>query len=282
MVVGGDDTPIRQKVLDTIREECLKRGMAVNVILLSDISQGKLAPFPWEKQGVIWDKSPILAIGGDGTFIGAMKYGEQRPVIGVNMGTLGFLTEIPPTKKGIASAIAKLHKWNYYTLFCKNLDYNIWRKGAKVFEGWAVNDVVLARDNAVSNIVFDATNNGRFIHRYSADGMVISSPIGASAYALSCGAPIIEPTSNIICMSPIAPHSLNNRSLVFDNHSATLELIVRRSRNSAVKTIVCVDGRNEYELEEGDTVRVWMGKRESPIIRFDAKAAYERLALRLA
>ena len=278
IVVGGDATELRENVVGWVKESLRKRKMTYGIYTGTDWYRFLNLSHNLELEA---DGIPIISIGGDGTMISALKYGFGSPVVGINTGTLGYLTEIEPKKKAIDSAIGKIRSGEYFTQYCKTLEYNIWHKGKKVAEGRAVNDVVLARDNAISNIVFDAHSGGRFIHRYSADGMVIASPIGASAYALSCGAPIIEPSSNIICMSPIAPHSLNSRSMVFDSR-AIIELFVRRCRNEEVRTIVCADGRDEYELEEGDSVRVFMGKHDVACIYFDCQAAYERLARRLS
>lgn len=278
IVVGGDATELRENVVFWVKTSLKKRKMTYDIYSGTEWYRFLRFPNSAEKLEV---PIPIISIGGDGTMISALKYGFGLPVVGINTGTLGYLTEIEPKKKAIDSAIARIRSGKYFTQYCKTLEYNIWHKGKKVAEGRAVNDVVLARDNAIANIVFDAHSGGRFIHRYSADGMVIASSIGASAYALSCGAPIIEPSSNIICMSPIAPHSLNSRSMVFDSR-ARIELFVRRCRNEEVKTIACADGRDEYELEEGDSVRVFMGKHDVACIYFDCQAAYERLARRLS
>ena len=275
VIVGGDCSKLREDVVGWVKDACVKRRIIVMIELLSHVQAHGMTAFAQEREDGIL--RPIIAIGGDGTMIAAMKYGGGRPVIGVKTGTLGYLTEIEASKRAIDSAVAALHKGEYYTQHYTTLGYNIWRKNKKIGEGWAVNDIVLARDNAVANIVFDATYKGMFLRRYSADGMVIASPIGASAYALSCGAPIIEPTSDIICMSPIAPHSLVNRSMVF-NGNALIELFVRRCRNSDVRTVVGVDGHIEYDLEEGDSVRVFKGDIEVSKITFSAELAYQRLA----
>ena len=140
----------------------------------------------------------VFTIGGDGTMVRALKEYPNIPTIGINAGTLGFLTEI--NEDNLEDACINILNEDYNVEYCTS-----------------INDVVISRSNALSMIRFDIFINDKKIKQYNADGFIVSTPIGASAYSLSCGGPFIEPTSKLIELTPIAAHTLVNRSIVVDD-----------------------------------------------------------------
>ena len=197
-----------------------------------------------------FDVDYVISLGGDGTFLkAASRVGaKQIPIIGVNMGRLGFLANVTSEEvKGVLDSVFE-GKYEIEERAVIQLEAD----GA-VLENcpFALNDIaILKRDNAAM-ISIKASVNGEYLVTYLADGLVISTPTGSTAYSLSVGGPIIVPQSGILSMTPVAPHSLNIRPIVI-NDEAEIKLEVQsRSHNFRA----AVDGRSE-KLSEGVTLTV--------------------------
>lgn len=197
-----------------------------------------------------FDVDYVISLGGDGTFLkAASRVGaKQIPIIGVNMGRLGFLANVTSEEvKGVLDSVFE-GKYEIEERAVIQLEAD----GA-VLENcpFALNDIaILKRDNAAM-ISIKASVNGEYLVTYLADGLVISTPTGSTAYSLSVGGPIIVPQSGILSMTPVAPHSLNIRPIVI-NDEAEIKLEVQsRSHNF----LAAVDGRSE-KLSEGVTLTI--------------------------
>ena len=181
-----------------------------------------------------------VSIGGDGTFLRtATTVGiKQTPIIGVNTGRLGFLAGILP--KDIEKAFADILSHNY--IIEKHSAIQIEAEGAKL-KGcpYALNDIAVLKRDIASMISIHASVNGEYVVTYQADGLIVSTPTGSTAYSLSNGGPIIVPQSGTLCLTPVAPHSLNIRPIIIsDNSTVTLE-VESRSHNF----LAAIDGRSE-------------------------------------
>lgn len=197
-----------------------------------------------------FDVDFVISMGGDGTFLkAASRVGAKgTPIMGVNMGRLGFLADVLPSE--IEQAIDCLFRGEYQTE--EHTVVQLFADGEPL-EGnpYALNDIaVLKRDNA-SMISIRTHVNGDFLVTYQADGLIISTPTGSTAYNLSNGGPIIIPQSGSLCLTPVAPHSLNIRPIVL-NDTAEITLDVEsRSHNF----LVAIDGRSE-KLVEGTRLTI--------------------------
>ena len=197
-----------------------------------------------------FDADFVISMGGDGTFLKAAHYvgNKQIPIMGVNMGRLGFLADVGPSD--IESALKALYAGEF-----KLEDHAVIQVEAdgKTFETCpcALNDIaVLKRDNA-SMISIRTNVNGEYLVTYQADGLIVSTPTGSTAYSLSNGGPIIVPESDILCLTPVAPHSLNIRPIVVrDDAEITLSV---ESRNH--NFLIAIDGRSE-KCEEGTRLTI--------------------------
>ena len=191
-----------------------------------------------------FDVDFVISMGGDGTFLKAACHVGKKctPIIGVNMGRLGFLADILPSE--IESAFDDIYRDEYKLE--EHAVIQIEAEGEPI-EGvpYALNDIaVLKRDDA-SMISVRTCINGEFLVTYQADGLVISTPTGSTAYNLSNGGPIIVPTAHNLSITPVAPHSLNIRPIVI-NDDCEIELTVEsRSHNF----LVAIDGRSEKLVE---------------------------------
>ena len=201
-------------------------------------------------EGRDFDADFVISMGGDGTFLKAAHYvgNKQIPIMGVNMGRLGFLADVGPSD--IESLLKALYAGEF-----KLEDHAVIQVEAdgKTFETCpcALNDIaVLKRDNA-SMISIRTNVNGEYLVTYQADGLIVSTPTGSTAYSLSNGGPIIVPESDILCLTPVAPHSLNIRPIVVrDDAEITLSV---ESRNH--NFLIAIDGRSE-KCEEGTRLTI--------------------------
>ncbi len=192
-----------------------------------------------------FDADFVISLGGDGTFLeAANKDGaKQIPILGVNMGRLGFLASVLPSE--LSEAIADIYEGRYSIE--ERVAICLETAGEPV-EGspYALNDIaVLKRDNA-SMISVRASINGEYLVTYQADGLVISTPTGSTAYSLSNGGPIIVPQAGILALTPVAPHSLNLRPIVVKDDAVITLDVESRSHNY----LVALDGRSE-KMGEG-------------------------------
>ena len=192
-----------------------------------------------------FDVDYVISMGGDGTFLkAASRVGAKgTPIIGINMGRLGFLADVLPSE--IESALDSL-----YAGECQIEEHAVIQVEAKggVLAGnpFALNDIaVLKRDDA-SMISIRTMVDGEFLVTYQADGLIVSTPTGSTAYNLSNGGPIIIPQSGSLCLTPVAPHSLNIRPIVINDTAEITLDIESRSHNY----LVAIDGRSERMTEE--------------------------------
>lgn len=192
-----------------------------------------------------FDVDYVISMGGDGTFLkAASRVGAKgTPIIGVNMGRLGFLADVLPSE--IETALNSLYAGDYlieeHTVLQVTAD-----GGVLAGNPFALNDVaVLKRDDA-SMISIRTHVDGEFLVTYQADGLIVSTPTGSTAYNLSNGGPIIIPQSGSLCLTPVAPHSLNIRPIVINDTAEITLNVESRSHNY----LVGIDGRSERMTEE--------------------------------
>ena len=193
--------------------------------------------------------SAAIVMGGDGTMLGiARKLAPfDVPLIGINQGRLGFMTDIPiermiPALAEILSGQAKEEK---RTL----LEGRVMRGGEEIACGLAVNDVVVARGAGAGMAELKVTVDGNFMYNQRSDGLIISTPTGSTAYALSAGGPLLHPSLNGIVLVPIAPHALSNRPIVVPDSSQIVVEIVN-GRDASVN----FDMQTFAALQNGDQI----------------------------
>ena len=192
----------------------------------------------------------VISMGGDGTFLkAAVRVGiKSIPLIGINMGRLGFLADVLPGE--VETALLAVLEGNYNIE--EHTAIQISKNGGD-FDGchYALNDIAVLKRDIASMIGIHTSIDGSFLVNYQADGLIVTTPTGSTAYSLSNGGPIIVPQTRTLCLTPVAPHSLNIRPIVIsDSSTVTLE-VESRSHNY----LVAVDGRS-YTMHEGSTVTI--------------------------
>lgn len=195
----------------------------------------------------------IIVVGGDGSLLSAARMAIQvnTPVIGINRGRLGFLTDILP--QDIETQLGAVLNGSYEEEQRFLLHTRIYDQDKTYFEGDALNDVVLGRGNETHLIEFDVYVNQQLVSHYRSDGMILSTPTGSTAYALSAGGPIMHPQLNAIVLVPMFSHSLSSRPLVVDGE-AKIELHISEFNETELR--VSCDGHESRMVKPGQRVSI--------------------------
>ena len=210
-----------------------------------------------EKKQIIREAVPkeldcAIVIGGDGSFIEAARVLEERdiPILGINMGTLGYLTEVELNH--IDEAIEKVVNGEYSLEERMMLEGEFQNGDSNV----ALNDIVVSRKGALRVIHFRLFVNGELLNSYKADGIILSTPTGSTAYNLSAGGPIVEPTASLIVITPICSHALNTSSIVLSSEDEIM-IEIGEGRNGSVEEVsVAFDGADMVTLFTGDRMKI--------------------------
>lgn len=201
----------------------------------------------------------MIVVGGDGSLLSAAKIAikHEIPVIGINRGYLGFLTDILPHK--FAKQLTSVLNGEYIEEY-RNLLYMHIHKDEKTYvHDSALNDVVLSRGNETRLITFDVYINKQFVSHYRADGLIVSTPTGSTAYALSAGGPIMHPELEATVLVPMFSHSLNSRPLVIDSKSI-VELHISEDNDSNLQ--ISCDGNQSNIIKPGQKITIEKNKQK--------------------
>lgn len=218
-----------------------------------------------------------VVLGGDGTLLSAARAVGNRaiPLLAVNLGGLGFLTSI--STQELFPELERALAGDHEVTRRKMLRVCLKRKGAIAAEYQALNDVVIAKSTIARIVDLDAWAGDTFICEYKADGLIISTPTGSTAYSLSAGGPIVFPTVNALCLTPICPHTLTNRPLIVPSDAP----IRVRSRAKDEDAYLTVDGQVGGPLEAGDEVECQIADFDVLLIRPRDKTFFDVLRQKL-
>ncbi|MGO9930958.1 MAG: NAD(+) kinase [Steroidobacteraceae bacterium] len=208
---------------------------------------------PCPEQEFVTRADLIVAIGGDGTLLYAARLvaGHAVPLLGINRGRLGFLTDVSPKTmlEDVDSVLAGRYSEDRRSLLAARLE----RQGGEIVRALALNDVVVNKWETGRTMDFETSINGRFVNSHGGDGMVIATATGSTAYALSCGGPIVEPDLEVWVLAPICPHTLSDRPIVV---RAGSKIQLRVSDRFESRAQVTCDGTAIGELAQGDNLYV--------------------------
>ncbi len=204
----------------------------------------------------------ILSIGGDGIFLSASKYAYSNsiPILGLNFGRIGFLADLD--KKNLKIKIKEVLEGNYIVDKRMLLSGTVTSKN-KVHRSISLNDIVINNRGVLKMIEMKVYVNKNLINRQRSDGVIIASPTGSTAYAMSNGCPIVSPNSNVMCIVPIAPHSYGQRSVIINNNDIIFITIDKNSRKDSQVTF---DGSNNLTIEEPDSIVIKKASKQLMII----------------
>jgi NAD+ kinase len=195
----------------------------------------------------------VIVVGGDGSLLGAARELAKSniPILGVNRGRLGFLTDISPNE--LEEKIKDVLSGQYIQERRFLLDVNIKRNGEPIGFGCALNDVVLHPGKSTRMIGFDLFIEGQFVYSQRSDGLIVSTPTGSTAYSLSAGGPLLHPKLDAIVLVPMFPHTLSSRPIVVDGKS---EIKIVIGEGNEIYPQVSCDGQHHIPVAPGDSVSI--------------------------
>ena len=208
----------------------------------------------------------VIVLGGDGTLIQAARdlSSINVPVFGINIGTLGYLTEIDMEQAFPAIDRIMADEYNIDTRMI--LRGRVYRGDDKLYSDIALNDIVINRMGSLKIINFDIFVNGEYLITYPADGLIVSTPTGSTAYNLSAGGPIVRPQTDCIVMTPVCPHVLNKSSVIFGGEDV-LEVRMTQSRSGVEERVVTFDCTYYINLVSGDRIVISRSDTRASLIR---------------
>ncbi|HJN94999.1 MAG TPA: NAD(+) kinase [Gammaproteobacteria bacterium] len=254
--IGLVGRPDHSGVVDSLTRLLAFFGEQDVSIVLDDVTAGLI-----KNPGVIECKREelskhcdlVIVVGGDGSMLNVAKYvaSDRVPVIGINRGNLGFLTDVLPDE--IEAKIAEVLAGDYSIEERFLLDVVVHSDGKESALGSALNDVVLHPGKAAQMIEFELFVDDKFVYSQESDGLIVATPTGSTAYALSAGGPIMHPSLNAVVLVPMYPHSLTSRPIMIDGDSE-IRLVVA-AKESLQPQLSC-DGEVRYTASAGDELLV--------------------------
>ena len=230
-----------------------------------------------KQNNIITDKIPenidcAIVIGGDGSLIEVARVLQPGiPILGVNMGTLGYLTEVEVDD--LEEAVGQIINEDYTTEERMMLQGTFENGRTSI----ALNDIVLTRKGHLRILHFNLYVNGELLNSYEADGMIISTPTGSTAYNLSAGGPIVEPTASIIVVTPICSHSLNTRSIVLSAEDEIIIEIGKRRHDQVEEVFIAFDGADTVEMKTGEKIAICKSEKKTTMMHLSRVSFMERL-----
>lgn len=219
----------------------------------------------------------LLVLGGDGTILSAARLAAERsiPILGVNMGGLGFLTEV--RLDNLYASLDRVFANDFVLDERMMLQAHVHRHGETVARGIVLNDVVISKGTLARMIELKIAIQAQFVTNLRADGLIVGTPTGSTAYSLSAGGPIINPAVQSLILTPISPHTLTHRPLIVPG-DAEIEITLTSKDDGAMATL---DGQVGIAMAQGDTVVIQVSERRTRLIRFPESHYYEVLREKL-
>ena len=212
----------------------------------------------------------LVCFGGDGTILHAAKDAQNHglPVLGVNLGSVGFMAELETSELAL---LAKLTQGKYRLEERMMLDVAVRREGKTIYRDLALNDAVITKGAVARIIDLDVKADGVLVGRFPGDGIIVSTPTGSTAYAMSAGGPIVEPTAENILVTPICPHALHARSFVLDRNRSVAVKMGKLTRKTAY---LSVDGGKAFRLGSSDQVELHRSRSRAKLVRLTNRSFY--------
>jgi NAD+ kinase len=248
------------------------RGLAVRVLAESPALPPELADRATDADAFTKGLDLVISLGGDGTMLRAvdLAYEDGVPVLGVNVGEMGYLAEVEPS--GIDDALERIVSGAYEVAERMVLEIDVESAGEARGRWFALNEAVLEKTHTGRLVRLDVDINGSFFTSYAADGVIVATPTGSTAYSFSARGPIVSPRHRALVLTPVSPHMLFDRSLVLSPEES-LRFVVRPS-SSAMLTM---DGRELGLLAPGDSATCTGGSRAARIVTFGPRDFHQIL-----
>jgi len=275
-IISNDLKDIDLKVTDSFKAILDEKNIEYKVNIIHQINDYNIKSYT-DVSDIDDDTDVVFVIGGDGTLIQAARDISKAdiPIIGINMGHLGFLSEIEPGN--LRESLEMIINGDYKLENRIMLSGDVYRGNEVVYKDIALNDVVISRADSLKVIDFDIYVDGEYLNHYTADGVIVTTPTGSTAYNLSAGGPILEPGAKIMAITPICSHTLSNRSVVLSADSV-VEVKVKEGRHEDdSNTTVYFDGGGIYSLRKGDVLRVSLSEKSTKFLKLNKMSFIEIL-----
>ena len=256
--------------VSTIQSLCLRAG--VRTVASEDLAPS--LPSEWEtlsNRELVDCSDTIVALGGDGTMLRAARIldGSEVPLLGVNLGSLGYLTDVP--LKELSSAVTRLLAGDYHLETRSRVYCSVWRGDQRIGHHNALNDLVVNMGPLPRALDMELFLDGFPVGKFLGDGIIVSTPTGSTAYNLSAGGPICHWGIPGLMVTPICPHSLDLRPLIVAS-ATKIELILHETREGAV---LAADGQKFDVLENGDRLEFGQSERSINLVKFPHSNFYK-------
>ncbi|MBE5925140.1 MAG: NAD(+)/NADH kinase [Lachnospiraceae bacterium] len=226
----------------------------------------------------------IIALGGDGTILKVNRDLRQYniPIVGVNLGTMGFLTEVEPEQ--IKPVVKRLMADDYSVEERMNIKGCVYKAGSKspALTDISLNDIVITRAGFSRVIGLKVSVGGKLLENYEADGVIVASPTGSTGYNLSAGGPIVSPKAHNIIITPISPHSLTSKSIVLTSEDEIEIEILKMRKAQEDEALISYDGQPGMKLSPGDKVVIGKASESTRMIKLFDPSFYEVLRNKIA
>lgn len=218
-----------------------------------------------------------VVLGGDGTMLLASYRlaGRGIPMIGINLGTVGFMADVDP--HNMEEAMDRLLNDDYRIEERMNLVGTIYHQGEEMMTSIALNDIVVSRSGYSRIICLRIYVNGELLDVYEADGVIVATPTGSTAYNLSAGGPVVNPNTSLILVTPVSPHSLTSKSVVLSGDDEIEVEIVPKRKSQKEEANATFDSRTYEELQPGDRIRIRRSPTRTKLIKLYPTSFYEVL-----
>lgn len=274
--------PYRDKGLAAAREaEAILRGAGLLTVYCLPFKpeggEGQFGVSCRPLQQELRSSDLVVAFGGDGTILHLARAASMRgvPVLGVNLGSLGFMSDLEAGELGLLKNLAT---GRYRREKRMMLDVSVLREGRTVYTGAALNDAVVTKGAMARVVRLQVTTGEDQLGIFSGDGVVVATPTGSTGYSLSAGGPIVEPTAQNFIISPICAHSVFSKSFVL---SAAGTVTVAPAELNRKQVYLSVDGGKAFALRQGDKVRICRSRYETELLRLTDKSIYEVLRTKM-
>lgn len=224
----------------------------------------------------------VIVLGGDGTMLRAARdfMFVDVPLLGINLGSLGYLTEVD--KENIIPTLQKILNGEYEIEERMMLEGTFMRQGHEAGHVRALNDISVLKNSPFQAISYDIFVNGKFLKSYNADGVIISTPTGSTGYNLSAGGPIVEPGADLLVVTPVSPHTLMARSIIFSSKDE-IEIKLGGPKNGSFQhALASADSAKNIELESNDSFVVKKSSMCTKIVKVSSLSFLEVLSRKLS
>ena len=272
LIITNMDKDAEFKVTNQIKEFLEKHDC--NVSLCTDIYEEDYLKEESEKR-IEGDFEAAIVLGGDGTILRASRVLSRKeiPILGINLGTVGFLAEIEP--EFMMEALLAVVEGNYQCEERMLLEGNVYHEEELVFSSFALNEIVVSRSGFSRIIELKLTTGGELLDVYDSDGVIVSTPTGSTGYSLSAGGPIVSPKTSLIVVTPILSHSLISRSIVLSSEEEIVIEVGRVRKTQLEEAVATFDGQMGQELSPLDRVVIRKAKETVRLIHFGNVSFYE-------